>query len=91
MARQSDREFSLKRKIKDLEEKNEKLEIELSKLKKNIDKTSNKDLTEKKKPTKVVLKPCPECGSEVRSTELPHAIMELCSAGCGHRLVKNKK
>jgi DNA repair exonuclease SbcCD ATPase subunit len=89
MARQSDREFSLKRKIKDLEQQNEKLELELAKLKKQINK-SEESLTEKKKPGKVANKPCPDCGAELKTTDLPHAVMELCSAGCSYRNVKGK-
>jgi DNA repair exonuclease SbcCD ATPase subunit len=92
MARPSDREFALHRKIKDLEDNNRKLEVEIAKLKKQIDKEEKKEnLTQPKKPAKVILKPCPDCGKEVKITDLPHAVMELCSAGCGYRNVRSKK
>jgi DNA repair exonuclease SbcCD ATPase subunit len=91
MARPSDREFALHRKIKDLEENNRKLEVEIAKLRKQIDKAESKDLTVPKKLAKLVVKPCPLCGAELKLTDLPHAVMELCSAACGHRLVRNKK
>lgn len=88
MTRPSDREFQLKRKIKELEEQNSRLEVENAKLRKQIEKSE--EPKDKKKSGKVVVKPCPECGAEVKSTELPHAIMELCSAQCGYRKVRNK-
>jgi DNA repair exonuclease SbcCD ATPase subunit len=94
MARPSDREFALHRKIKDLEENNRKLEVEIAKLRKQIDKaeaSANKDLTVPKKLAKLVSKPCPLCGAELKVTDLPHAVMELCSAACGHRTVRSKK
>lgn len=89
MARPSDREFQLKRKVKELEEQNGRLEVENAKLRKQIEKSE--PLKEnKKKPAKSISKPCPDCGAEVKCTELPHAIMELCSASCGYRKVRNK-
>jgi len=91
MARPSDREFALKRKISDLEQQISKLEDENKRLKKQLDKSEIKDLTDKKKPTKLINKPCPDCGKEVKITDLPHAVMELCSAGCGYRNVRSKK
>jgi regulator of replication initiation timing len=90
MARPSDREFELKRQVKELKEQNEKLETEIRQLRKQIDKAQPKDPDAKKKPGKVIVKPCPDCGAEIKLTELPHAVMELCSAGCGYRKVRNK-
>jgi regulator of replication initiation timing len=92
MARPSDREYQLHRKVKDLEEQNRKLEVEIAKLKKQLDKSPmEKSLTAPKKAAKLVNKPCPDCGAELKITELPHAVMELCSAACGHRNVRSKK
>lgn len=93
MAKPSDREFQLKRKIKELEEQNARMEIEIVKLKKQIDKLDKKDLTVVKKPAKVVNKSCPDCGADIKTTDLPHAVMDLCSAACGFRSVqiRNKK
>lgn len=89
MARPSDREFQLKRKVKELEEQNGRLEVENSKLRKQIEK-SEPPKEGKKKSVKVINKPCPDCGAEIKTTELPHANMYLCSAGCGYREVRNK-
>ena len=89
MARPSDREFQLKRKVKELEEQNGRLEVENAKLRKQIEK-SEPPKEYKKKSAKVIAKPCPNCGAEIKCTDLPHAVMELCSAGCGHRNVRNK-
>ena len=91
MARPSDREFVLKRKISDLEQQISKLEEENKRLKKQLDKEEKKDLTVPKKLAKLVAKPCPSCGAEIKVTDLPHAVMELCSAACGHRSVRSKK
>jgi len=89
MARPSDREYELKRQVKELKEQNERLEVEIKKLKKQIEKTEVKDPYVKKQG-KPVVKPCPDCGAEIKVTDLPHAKMELCSAGCGFRQVRNK-
>ena len=88
MARPSDREYQLQRQIKDLKQVVEKLELENKRLQKIIDKTDEPKVYSKK--AKVIVKPCPACGAEIKSTELPHGYMELCSAGCGHRNVRNK-
>lgn len=88
MSRPSDREYELKRQVKELKEQNEKLELEVRQLKKQLTKEAPKEFS--KKPGKAILKPCPDCGAEVKSTDLPHAVMELCSAGCGFRLVRKK-
>ena len=96
MTRPSDREFQLKRTIKELKEQNGRLEDEIVKLKRQLAKSTPiveeiGSRRQKKKPDKPVSKPCPDCGMEVKITDLPHAVMELCSAGCGFRLVRNKK
>lgn len=88
MARPSDREYELKRQITDLKTQIHKLEDENKKLRKANEKSAPKE--EYKKPAKLVAKPCPDCGAEVKSTDMPHAVMELCSAGCGFRNVRKK-
>jgi DNA repair exonuclease SbcCD ATPase subunit len=89
MARPSDREYELSRQIKDLKDQIHKLQDENKKLKKAADKSAHKD-ENPKKPAKLISKPCPDCGAEIKITDLPHATMELCSAACGHRNVKSK-
>ena len=89
MARPSDREFELKRQIKDLKEQNEKLETAVKQLKKQLEKVTA-PVESKSKPVKAVSKACPDCGKEVKHTDMPHAVLELCSAGCGFRKVRNK-
>ena len=96
MARPSDKEFDLKRTIKELREENGRLVDEVTKLKRIIAKGVTTEPVEtrrgkdKKKPP-AAQKPCPDCGAEIKSTELPHAFMELCSKQCGYRNVRNKK
>jgi hypothetical protein len=93
--RPSDQEYALQRQIKDLKEINSRLEDQVKKLQFQLEKSEPKVETEgrrdKKKPAKVIAKPCPDCGAETKITELPHAVMELCSAACGHRNVRSKK
>lgn len=83
MSRPSDREYSLKRRVKELEEQNEKLQKELKALRKSNDKEAPAP-----KKVKAVVKPCPDCGAETKETKLPHATMKLCVAQCGWREVK---
>lgn len=91
MARPSDREYQLKRKVKELEEKISTLEIENKRLKQQVEKLQAPAVDNpKKKKAVTTKKECPDCGAEIKSTELPHAILELCSKGCGHRNVRNK-
>lgn len=91
MGRPSDREYQLQRKIREQQEKIEVLEIENKRLRQQIEKAKVPELSVKKgKKEKPKTKECPDCGAEVKSTELPHAIMDLCSNGCGYRNVRNK-
>ena len=91
MTKTNDREFSLKRKVADLQDKIGKLEIENAKLKKEIAKLSaGKDEEKPKKATVVNKKTCPDCQSDIKLTELPHGILELCSNACGYRQVRKK-
>lgn len=87
MTRPSDREFELKRQIKDLQNKNINLELEIKNLKKQITKSVSAEDKPVKKNTKVVNDPCPSCGCEIKSTALPHARLDLCSKACGYRRV----
>lgn len=91
MARPSDREFQLKRKIKELEEINSQLEIQVANLKKQIDKLSyGNDEKKKEKPKLVAKKACPNCEGELKYTELPHGTLVLCSKACGYRNMEKK-
>jgi predicted RNase H-like nuclease (RuvC/YqgF family) len=91
--RPSDQEYKLNRQLKELKELNQRLEDEIKQLKKKVEKpkVEAEGRRDKKKPAKVIAKPCPDCGAETKITELPHAKMELCSAGCGYRNVRSKK
>lgn len=89
MARPSDREYELQRQIKQLKEINVKLETEITRLKKQVEKQTPKEDNPKARKT-TVLRACPDCGEEIKITDLPHAVMELCSAACGFRKVRNK-
>jgi hypothetical protein len=95
MAKPSDREFELRRRIKDLEETNGRLEDQVVKLKRSLAKITNSESTEGRKKTKKIAtsiqKPCPDCGAEIKSMDLPHSILDLCSKMCGHRNVRSKK
>lgn len=86
--RPSDQEYKLHRQLKELKEQNLRLEDEIKQLKKKTEKTAPKD---EKKPGKAITKPCPDCGAQLGITDMPHAVMELCSAACGHRNVRSKK
>lgn len=83
MAKPSDREFALKRKIKDLETKVDNLEMENKHLKKKLEQNSGTAV--KKSLGKAVQKPCPECGAEIKETPLPFGKLKLCSKACGYR------
>jgi ABC-type Zn uptake system ZnuABC Zn-binding protein ZnuA len=81
-------EFAQAREIKELKQ-------EIAKLKKQLREQEKSAIVKEepvaKKPAKKVAKECPNCGAEVKVTDLPHAVMELCSKGCGYRNVKGKK
>ncbi len=90
MARPSDREFSLKRKIKELEDQNEKKDVEIQQLKKKIDKLEKSDPEYKPKAKHVkAAGGCPVCSSVIKVIELPHSKLRICSAACGWRKVDN--
>jgi septal ring factor EnvC (AmiA/AmiB activator) len=89
MARPSDREYELKRQIKDLEDQLKVKEEKIKELNKKLDKLQSPEV-ELKKTKKPVLNACPKCGLEISITDLPHGTMQLCKAGCGFRKVVNK-
>lgn len=79
-------EYSLEREIKDLKD-------QLAKLKKKLretEKSAIKEEPEVKPKAKPQHKECPDCGANTKTTELPHAYLELCGKSCGFRAVKNK-
>lgn len=80
MARPSDREHQLLRKVKDLESRNKQLELELSQLRKKLE----KEVPVKKK---AAVNACPDCGSAVKSSELPFGSLHICGTSCGYRKV----
>ena len=89
MTRPSDREYQLKRKVKDLDEKNNQLEIEIKRLNKQLEKLKEPEAEHKsKKKHKIVERGCPSCGAAIKSTVLPFGKLEICSSGCGWREVK---
>ena len=87
MARPSDGEFALKRKIKELEEQLSKKEDEIRVLKKKIEKSSEEP-KKKKALHEIRDNGCPSCGAELKETPLPFGKLVLCSKGCGHRETK---
>jgi predicted nuclease with TOPRIM domain len=91
MAKPSDREYALQRKIKDLEAKNAQLEERLSQLNKKIEKMELSEVSPKaKKKAPIKEQVCPTCEASIKVSELPFGQMKLCSAGCGWREVKGK-
>lgn len=84
MAKPSDREFALKRQIKDLQTKVDNLEMENKHLKKKLEQNSG-PVVKSKKTGKAVEKPCPDCGAEIKETTLPFGKLKLCSKACGYR------
>lgn len=89
MAKPSDREFILQRKIRELEEKNRQLEQKVAQLEKK--KEREEPVKDKKKPKPLSSGECPDCGSPITVTELPFGKLQLCGKACGWRLVKNAK
>ena len=91
MARPSDREFSLKRKIKELEDQNEKKEVEIAQLKKKIEKLEKSDpeYKPKAKHSPKAAGGCPVCSAVIKVIDLPHAKLRICSAACGWRKTDN--
>jgi predicted RNase H-like nuclease (RuvC/YqgF family) len=87
-----DHEFALEREIKDLKEEIAKLKKKLRSQEKDdkLEMSSNPEPVKKAVSLKKIAKPCPDCGEEIKVTDLPHATMELCSKGCGYRKVRNK-
>lgn len=93
MARPSDREFALKRKIKELEDQNEKKDVEIQILKKKIEKLEKSDPEYVPKSKKQVKSPggCPVCQATLKVTDLPFGKLRICSAACGWKAVDKDK
>jgi hypothetical protein len=89
MAKPSDREYALHRKIRDLEEQNRKKDLEIDHLKKKVEKLENKDTQYKPVKGKKVERGCPTCGSAIKATKLPFGTLRICSDGCGWREVEH--
>ena len=81
MAKPSDKEYKLFRKIRELEDQITKLKNENAQLQKRLDKEQPKE----KKEVKKIEGGCPVCNSPVKVTELPFGKLRLCSAACGWR------
>ena len=85
MARPSDKEYVLIRKIRDLEQKIRNLENENAELKKKQNKLEQ---SQEVKPKKSKEQCCPSCGSTIKSSVLPFGTLQICAEGCGWRNVK---
>lgn len=84
----SDREFALKRQIKDLEEKNRLLELEIELIKRQQEKTAE---PVKKSKKEKAIKDCPDCGAGLKTLPVPQGDLSLCSKSCGYRKIIVKK
>lgn len=89
MARPSDREYALHRKIKELEEQVRKKDLEIEQLKKKLDKLETKEFKPVKGKKKQE-KGCPNCGAAIKVTSLPFGKLNLCSDACGWRETKHE-
>lgn len=85
MARPSDREYELKRQVKELREQVERLETENNRLKKQIEKAKPDEPKQKK--TAKSAGGCPVCEAQIKITDLPFGKLKICSAACGWRKV----
>lgn len=86
MARPSDKEFKLSRKIRELEEQNEKLKKEIIQLEKKLEK-EQVHVVKKFKEVKAHQGGCPLCAAPMKVTDLPFGKLKICTAACGWRLV----
>lgn len=88
MAKPSDKEYSLYRKIKEIEDQNRKKDELIAQLKKKLDKAEAKDIEYKPvSGKKKIENGCPTCGASVKDTILPFGKLKICLAGCGWRSV----
>lgn len=83
-------EYELERQVRDLKQENAKLKKLLRELEK-ADKLDKVEKEPKKAEVKKIEKPCPDCGAAIKSTELPHGVLSLCSKACGFRKMQVKK
>lgn len=89
MAKPSDREYALQRKIKDLEQKNRNLELELTQLKKKLEKMEQPEFVTKGKKAPLPKETsCPKCEAKVKESALPFGTLRICANACGWREVK---
>lgn len=88
MAKPSDREYKLFRKIRELEEQVNKLKTENELLKRKLEKTQDEPKYKKEKPKSPG--GCPVCDATIKETELPFGKLRICSKGCGWRQVKHE-
>jgi hypothetical protein len=86
MAKPSDREFALHRKIRELEEQNRQKDLEIAQLKKKLER--NEPTEYKPRKGKKAVRACPHCEAEIKVTDLPFGKLEICSKACGWRAVK---
>lgn len=91
MARPSDREFALKRKIKELEDLCRTKDSQIEVLKKKIDKLEKSSDDYKPKKKVVRFEDCPECGAMLKFSDLPFGRLILCSKACGYRETKRNE
>lgn len=87
MAKPSDKEYKLFRKIRELEEQNEKLKKEIVILEKKLEKDAVK-VVKVKEVTKHQ-GGCPTCQAPIKITDLPFGKLKICTKGCGWRKVDN--
>jgi hypothetical protein len=84
----SDKEFKLYRKIKDLEEQNEKLKNQVIQLEKRLEKEQTPIVKKKGKEIKKHENACPLCEAPMKITDLPFGKLKICSAACGWKKVE---
>lgn len=92
MPRMSDKEFVLKRQVRDLEQRERHLNDQIRALQKRNEKLEHKLKEQFADPeVEVVARPqsCPDCGGKLLITAMPHATLSLCMDKCGYRLVKS--
>jgi hypothetical protein len=91
MAKLSDREFALKRQVKELEGQVRILKEELHLARKKIQKIEKVAQSDTLPADKKSPPGCPTCHSKLLISELPHATLVMCSERCGYREVKQRK
>lgn len=90
MARPSDSEYKLLRKIKTLEEQCRNKDSEIAALKKRVDKLERTDLEFKSKKKAKDPTGCPDCGAGLKDLALPFGKLSICANACGYRLMRKE-